>query len=203
MGRWLSIAAAVVALGVLGVVVVGQMGGSDDSSSSDMAISEEARDTDQEFSADAASEAPQSANPPSTEAASETADMGVEMAGDSAVDTTAATTTTASASAATTGSDGATTNDSILITDPATPFSTPDELAVIGSLLTAQRDLQQLPPTPEFACEPVDPTTGELIEVLAYGAFNSPTGEIEVLVGVIDDRVFALDPDSCNVLLRA
>ncbi|HUF98040.1 MAG TPA: hypothetical protein VMM60_07905, partial [Ilumatobacter sp.] len=210
-GRYLSIAAAVVAIGAVGAVVAGQLGGSDDESS-DM-TSLESSDTFAQIIPDlareagvdaAATTAASAADTMSASAADEMADAGI--AGSEPTDDQAMELEESSvyATIAAAESPYPTSGESIKrLADRDQTLTSPGELAGLGVLLTDLRDAGELGATPETRCVFDDPLL-EIVDTTRYPFADSGTTET-VLVAIIDDGIeghtAAIDPDTCIVIV--
>ena len=187
--RYLGVAAAVVAVGVLGVVIArAPRGGDGDSTAANMASATmptvSASDRQQTESADA---------PPAELATGPTTDAGRADA--------AGSTLAPSAGGAPEPTYAALSPDVLLAPDagrsPETALFGPDELGAFGRRLVELRDEGALAPTPNTRC-----TTPNVLD----RAFLIEADDVrEVLVAVDENvgTVSAIDPDTCDVLLTA
>lgn len=229
--RWLAVAAAAVAIGLLGVVVVNGLGGGTggENDSADMAVepaADEAADEPADDGGDAAADTARAGDTAQSESlgaaeateAPAAADLADEQAGtfaeesddaeapeEAAADDVAAEETVLAAEDA--ESDGADDSvdeaiDAARLLDEL-PIRTRIELAAVGQYLLELIDRGEMPPTPEHSCP--------FANVLADTSFLDATaGEpddepIDVYIAVNSEfgTVLAIDRDTCTVLLRA
>jgi len=215
-GRYLSIAAAVLVVGVLGVVIasaIGGRGGDDD------LATESAPDPDASQELDAAA-AGQSA----TEAASATvprvaADAGIAAestaAGEGDMEIAAPAGTEAAVSMSAGDETAALSSPVEPVSDPDAVVTTPNQLTGLGILLLEQARSGSLGPTPETACTfaqavgtaPTSPETAAVdpanVHVLAEGRydFGGTVDDVLVFVEQTTGQGFAVDPGACTVLV--
>jgi hypothetical protein len=220
--RYLAFAAAVVAVGLLGVVIVNGIGGGDDD---DTAVSDDTAETvlaaDQADAGDTA-DADAAADSGPTElrdlaeseaagdaaeapAVADEATAGDAADADAAVDETFAASDDAAGDDAAAESDDAASVDAAIVPadPPADPATIPDpvELGLVGADLLAARDDGSLPPTPNTDC--VFPDAEDPAVILGRAEFEVAMGTIELLVAVdeVADVAYGIDPGSCEILV--
>ncbi len=222
--RYLAVAAAIAAIGGVGVVVAGVIGsGSDDESSgADLAISTEtlasakpdlARADSATALATTMNASADRVNAESAPAEGSTADI---ASAESSSATTAANDSTATA-AGTEMSDAtemtmvapafstpyAPTPGGLIepIADRDQTITTPGQLAGLGVLLADLRDADTLGATPETSCLFDDPS----VEIVDTTRYRFPDVTKTVLVALvasdIEGHTLAIDPDSCDVVV--
>ena len=208
--RYIGIAAAVVAIGVLGVVLANTSSGGDDedagdagasasddflATASDSTQASTNRQTDdlalQEESATGAAEATAGA----AEAAAAVPEMGA-MSESAATELAATGDASAKESAAARSSD----NSGF---DPSSPLTNPTQLALYAEFVQNQRAQGTGPITPETRC--VFPGIDDPDGIIAATLYVLDGIERDVLVAVdpVTRQAFALDPDTCQVLVEA
>ena len=215
--KYLGIAAAVVAVGVLGVVVaqIGAGGDDDDSAGGDDAAVEmvaedrltedldeaDGGDAGGEDTADAVTDMADAAPADGDVAADDMAEadeaeeMSEEQAAEGEADDTGATA----------GDDGGEATSATLAPalsvpddfDPDAPIADETDLAIYGAYLREQREFGRLGSTPNTPC------AGDY-EALRRASIVTPSGELVGVLVAVDDSdgtTLAVDEDSCRVLL--
>ena len=197
--RWLTAAAAVVAVGVLGVVIVNGAGGDDDEAGT-AALDQTASSIDAEFArtAEATAESAfaegsanaEAAAPSFAATAAPAADVFAENAEDSAAEDLAAEDLAADEAPATTVAAASSTQPF----DPGRPILDELELAAVGAELVRQREQGVLPPTPNTECVLAP------FEELSLGTYQAADGAREVLIAVDPEtqQTAAFDIDTCE-----
>ncbi len=199
--RYLGIAAAVLAIGVLGVFLANaNMGGDDEAAVEAEASNEAAAVLDSSPLLTEAFDAASQAESASAEAtASATAEAAESVAGvpqlEAAPD--------ASARAATTAEESADAVSDLAEFDPNGPLTDPTQLARYARFVQDQNALGDGGITPETSC--VFPDADNPDGIIASIGYVLDGIEREVLVAVDPDtgQAFALDPGSCQVLVEA
>ncbi len=200
--RWLTAAAAVVAVGLLGVVVANGMGGSDDESGAaqlDASATTFAAGAERVSDVTAAAEFAEEA----------TAEAGQSAPADSAAAADAGIAPQPAATVAPEDGDVLTAEESVPATSTSVrtfpPFD-PDraildefELGAVGIELSARRSAGELGPTPNTSCELAP------YEELAIGTYQANDGELTVLIAVdpATGRTAAFDRDSCTLVAES
>lgn len=214
--RWLGAAAAVLVVGLLGVVVAANLRGGDDDSASDSVDEVAAFEPASEPAEEPASEAV--VRSAADEDASDGADQIAESADDAQVDDPdTAMSATADEPASEPADDaeaagdmaddiaGASTTAPAVLVPLADPeeyldgraITNPDELGWVGRHLLDLVERRELPPTPNHACPVPD--------VLARGVLLDGATEVEIYIAATADpgEVFAIDQETCRVLLES
>lgn len=224
LNRWLGVAAAVVAVGLLGVVVATGLDGADDGDQSAEAPADDAAEEPAaavmlapaatQLGADLDAEAgPRTESADDGEAemtmadepATEREELAEEPAEAAAADPDEALADqSADAPSGGAGGDGATTSTfpAALMLEPEAyldgePMGTPAELVAVAEHLLDLLDRRELPPTPNHSCPFED--------VLARGVFGGDDDDVDIYIAVDADvrTVLAIDEESCRVVLRA
>ena len=193
--KYLGIAAAVVAVGLLGTVIVNTAGGGDDEASFDASR----ENTDGAFTERAVSE---STEAPADEPASEPEVMA------SAAEDTAADMVIAEApvlddtggAADAPAEETATADVEMAAPDPSLPGD--DTLIVFAEDILFRRDAGELPPTPNTSCAVSDAPNAFILE-----RADVPTelGSVDLFVAIDETTrtVYGVDPDTCETLVDA
>jgi hypothetical protein len=226
LARPLGIAAALVAIGALGVIVIDNSGNDDAddagdagaSLSLDTARADDAADEGVEDSAEAGAFAETAdaaaATPQMSEsmAADDAGDGEAELGADAAEDDASEGAVALEAS----GDMGEDTADSggsaVVVLRPSADgapviggggplLPTLARVVEFAAELDALRTSDALPPTPNTRCGPPDPD--QTSEIIAESDFDTDAGTRRLLVAVdlVDDYVFAVDPDTCEVVV--
>ena len=219
--RWvrpLTLAAAAVAVVAAGAVVVQSRGGSDGDHATDAAAVTDASGLEssaERTSTSAYEMAPEMANDAAAPAGGDDAGDADATAPMAAPD--AAASTVAAAGDVTT-EDAAGAEPIPVITDVDTVAASPSELAGLGVFLADQAGAGALPPSPNTSCSFADAarasaaalsdeavSRADAVEILADGRYSFDGAVRDVLVAVDRDtlRTFALDPDTCVVLVES
>jgi hypothetical protein len=201
--RYLGIAAAVVAVAMLGFVVATGLrpSATDDSSSSDAALDVAAEEPADEAASDAAtgdfdrglteSDEAFADDMAEGDATAEAAAPVAELEADSSADEPAEEPAEAASEPADQAELGTVPPDF----DPNRPLATPNELGAYGSYLLGLTASNMLPPTPETSC-----TQQVILGSTQYVFDGLP---IDVLIAVDDQlrTVTAVEPDTCESLV--
>jgi hypothetical protein len=216
--RWLGAAAAILAIGLLAVVVVNGFGGSEDDSASDTADEPASESAVQFATEEPINEAANDSDALSDPDAPGGADMATERAGDTAAEMGPADEPLVAEAPASEPAEealdaaadddmaeeaAATTAPAMLeLRDPeefldGEPITIPAELSSVGRHLLDLIDRGELPPTPNHSCPYED--------VLASGVVLEDDDEVDVYLAVTPTTgvVLAIDQDTCRVLLAA
>jgi hypothetical protein len=210
--RWLGVAAAVVGVGLLGVIVATAGSGGDDDDAAEIAFESSAQDLDDAQAQRSSLEAPA----PAAEAVESGDTAAVLSAGGDAADAPeatvaaeatmapAATEAPAATALAADASAESTTSAGAPPFDPNVPI--PDEitLGIVGRQLIAsqsspQVDDESVRSTIETAC---DDDAEQPRTILAEGSYLRDGAAIPILIAVdaSNDKIVAIDPESCNVV---
>lgn len=207
--RFVSIAAAIVAVGALGMIVsqFGEGGGDDDSAepaAEDLAG--EAESAAASAQAEIAGDGDASAEEATAESAdSAAADMMTEAVEESGseemarVDVAEATGEESTEATEESAEEAPPFAPALPDFDPAAPVSSPLELGAFGRYLLDEQAADRLGPTPNTACPAEFNILGETTLV---DDANSIDDSVDVYVGVLeaDRTVLAIDRDACDVL---
>lgn len=188
-GRYLAMAAAVVAVLGLGAVAVR---GLPDRGSDDMATT--SAESDQAMLATEAYAVAGDSLPPTTTPSPTAMAPAAESASEVAADTE----TPEASTGATSDPEAASRRTFPAITDPSTLLHTPEELGGLGMFLAGQEAAGQLT-TPETSCTFDAPT----VAVLAEGRYAVDGVEQPVLIAVdgATGQTLAVDPQTCAILV--
>lgn len=215
--RWLGVAAAVVVIGLLGVVIASGLGGGDDDSASETA--DDGADTTIEFAADEpatdAGSADDADAPAAADRITESAD-GAEAEMAAADEATSEATEEPASEPAEEPAEAADTAAAaddmagapaslpaaLELVDPeeyldGRPIAIPEELRLVARHLLDLINRRELPPTPNHACPFPD--------VLSRGVLLDGDTEVEIYIAVTPDAsaVLAIDQENCRILLEA
>jgi len=218
--RVLAVAAAVVVVGMLGVVIV-NIAGSDDSSNDfavdsvdDDAVDDDSGDDAGADTGDFAESAPlddeaeaeMSADMAGAPTAAGEESLTAEMAPSTGMASTDAADDSAEEGDAEESADGDAADDVFsrvqeFLFDPDRPVTDEVDLTAFGLYLRELELLGELPPTPNTIC--VYPDAEADVVILGQTIFRFPDTDRVVLVGVEVDtgQTFALDPKTCVVLV--
>ena len=196
--KYLGIAAAVVAVGLLGTVIVNTAGGGDDEASFDASR----ENTDGAFTERAVSEsteapADEPASEPEVMAAAEDTAADMAIAEAPVLDDTGG---AADAPAEQPAEETATADTEMASPDPSLPGD--DTLIVFAEDILFRRDAGELPPTPNTSCTVSDAPNAFILE-----RADVPTelGSVELLLAIDDTTrmVYGIDPETCETLVDA
>lgn len=195
--RYIGIAAAVVAIGVLGVVLANTSSGGDDEATGDAGAS-----TSNDFLVTASDAAQASTNRQTDDLAPQEESAEAAEVADEAADAVAAVPEMEAVSepAATELAAGTSFNSGF---DPSSPLTNPAQLALYAEFVQSQHAQRTGPITPETRC--VFPSIDDPGGIIAATLYVLDGIERDVLVAVdpVTQQAFALDPDTCQVLVEA
>lgn len=196
--RYIGIAAAVVAIGVLGVVLANTSSGGDDEATGDAVAS-----ASDDFLATASDSAQASTKRQTDDLAlpEESAEGTAEAAAEAADEVAALPEMEAVSQPAAPELAAGTSYNSGL--DPSSPLTNPTQLALYAEFVQTQRAQGTGPITPETRC--VFPSIDDPGGIIAATLYVLDGIERDVLVAVdpVTQQAFALDPDTCQVVVEA
>lgn len=203
-GRWLGVAAAVVAIGFVGVVIT-RAGGGDDEAAIDGAFSDEAPSAartgaDEVLEGNAVASASGEATAEESAAAEFDAAEAAPVTEAPAVASDSEATGEAAGDASAPAATQLATTATVAAYDPAQPIVDAAGLAAAGAYYLDLETRNELPPTPNTSCDVS--RSGVTFRVPAIAEYVLPDGIVPVLIAVDDatGETLAVDPDNCSII---